>query len=616
MGLQCEGYGIKLAWVPYDPHTDIDKCDAVDDPSRYVRASRRSLPSSVTEPVLTRMSSPDIEDSLIQIDEWCPWPGEPSGLKKGVFSVFPVTSEPPRRSWPAPDGPQIPDSGRGRLQLPEYGSNPADTPGQLSVVTLADTPCPAISADFEATTGSPQSAWDNSGMPLPKSDPSTVPGSSVIVDCVPAAQVVSPPESGYHSRVELGRPPQNTAQDAASQRPGLRSPRHLDEVLMPLRQKRLIHHWITFTSRKIVLLDEPYNPCRTMMLPMALKGLVSKAGDSNADVAIFHAICSAAAYNLFELSGRTTEQDHVLALHHDSEAIRHLRHNLARADEHQDQSCAMAIMACIAVEAVSGTTQRWRTHVSGGLAYLSRLQARGVDEAAVSAFRQHMVKMAILCDFPVPDNLKSFLSDDGGSSTGLEFTFPYYGVSKSTLQAHDHINKLATASSNRIPTTEEQMDAFELQLYLQFPGLPPQVFSSEASRSHAAVIHHTSTAFYYAGLVFFQRSIRRLPVAAVQELVELGVQELENIELAGKGRLGCMMLWPALVLGAECDSAGSQGRMRAWFQSQRKLGFRNLVVLENLIASIWSARADPASHHKEVDWRDMIAQQRFDVFRL
>lgn len=604
MGLQCEGYGIRLAWVTYNPYADIDDHDSVDDPPRDARASRRSLPSFGAAPVTVRMNSPDLDESLTQIDEWCP--GESSGLKKGVFSVFPVTSS--RHCFP--------ESNRGRLQLLEYGSTPVDTPGELSAATLADTPGQATTADNEATIHSPQAFWEGSVTALPTPDPSRVRSRNSFNDAVPAAQPVSPFHSGYQSRGEVDQASQNTSQDASHQRIVHGPPRHLDAMLMPSKQKRLIHHWITFTSRKIVLLDEPHNPCRTMMLPMALKGLVSKAGESNADVAIFHAICSAAAYNLFELSGRNTEQDHVLALHHDSEAIRHLRHNLARADEHQDQSCAMAIMACIAVEAVSGTTQRWRTHVSGGLAYLSKLQARGVDETAVSPFRQHMVKMAILCDFPVPDDLKVFLSDDGGSASGLEFTFPYYGVSKSTLQAHDRINTLATASSNRTPPTDEELDAFELQLYLQFPGLPPQVFSSEASKLHAAVVHHTSTAFYYAGLVFFQRSIRRSPVAGVQELVELGVQELENIELAGKGKLGCMMLWPALVLGAECNTAGSQRQMRAWFHSQRKLGFRNLVVLEDLITSLWSARADPGARVKEVDWRDMIAQQRFDVFRL
>lgn len=604
MGLQCEGYGMKLAWVSYNPNEDIDDQDFVDDLPQDRRASRRSLAPVTAASVVGCMSSPELDASLTQIDEWCP--RESSELKKGVFSVFPAISG--RQQFSESDGAPITASDQARLQSPEYGSAPADTPGELSVTTLADIPSQITAATDEARFRSvaAPSTPDSSG----------VSSRSAFLDTVPAAHLVTDLQPDYQNRGQLGKESDNTAQSTPRQRLVHAPPRHLDAMPMPSKQKRLIHHWITFTSRKIVLLDEPHNPCRTMMLPMALKGLVSKAGDSNADVAIFHAICSAAAYNLFELSGRTTEQDHVLALDHDSEAIRHLRHNLARADEHQDQSCAMAIMACIAVEAVSGTTQRWRTHVSGGLAYLSRLQARGVNETAVSAFRQHMVKMAILCDFTVPDDLKSFLNDENGSSSGLEFTFPYYGVSKSTLQAHDCINTLATASPNTTPATEKELDALELQLYLQFPGLPPQVFSSEASKLHAAVVHHTSTAFYYAGLVFFQRSIRRSPVAAVQELVESGVQELENIEAVGKGKLGCMMLWPALVLGAECNTASSRQRMRAWFQSQRKLGLRNLVVLEDLITSLWSARAGPDGQEREVDWRDMISQPRFDVFRL
>lgn len=595
---------MKLAWVPYNPNEDNDDQDFVDDLTQDRRASRRSLAPVSAASVVGRMSSPELDASLTQIDEWCP--RESSELKRGVFSVFPAISC--RQRLSESDGASIPASDQARLQSPEYGSAPADTPGELSVTTLADTPGQITSAidDVRFRSVTTQSDSDTPGQS----------SRSAFLNTVPAAHLVTDLQPDYQSRGQLGKGSENTAQSTPRQRFVHAPPRHLDAMPMPSRQKRLIHHWITFTSRKIVLLDEPHNPCRTMMLPMALKGLVSKAGDSNADVAIFHAICSAAAYNLFELSGRTTEQDHVLALDHDSEAIRHLRHNLARADEHQDQSCAMAIMACIAVEAVSGTTQRWRTHVSGGLAYLSRLQARGVDETAVSAFRQHMVKMAILCDFAVPDDLKSFLDDEDGPSSGLELTFPYYGVSKSTLQAHDRINTLATASPNTTPATEKELDALELQLYLQFPGLPPQVFSSEASKLHAAVVHHTSTAFYYAGLVFFQRSIRRSPIAAVQELVESGVQELENIEAVGKGKLGCMMLWPALVLGAECNTANSRQRMRAWFQSQRKLGFRNLVVLEDLITSLWSARAGPDGQEREVDWRNMISQPRFDVFRL
>jgi hypothetical protein len=386
---------------------------------------------------------------------------------------------------------------------------------------------------------------------------------------------------------------------------------------MPAKQKRLIHHWITFTSRKLVLIDEPHNPCRTMMLPMALKGLVSQSKSSNADVAIFHALCASAAYNLFELTGRTNEQDRVLALYHDNEAVHHLRHNLARADEHRDQSFAMAIMACIAVEAVSGTTQRWRTHVSGGLAYLAQLQSQGLPEVALSAFRQHMVKMAILCGFPVPDHLKAFLDDESGPSDRLEFTFPYYGVSRSFLGAHDRINGLlSNASEARTPAQEKELDAFELQLYLDFPSVPSSNPIVVANATNGVVIHHTSTAFYYAGLVFFQRSVRHAPLDSVQDFVQLGVQELESIDRIGQGSLGCLMLWPVLVLGAECGTPDVQKRMKAWFQAQRKLGFRNLVILEDLVTTVWRARASPSADADDADWRQVIAQPRFDVFRL
>jgi hypothetical protein len=354
------------------------------------------------------------------------------------------------------------------------------------------------------------------------------------------------------------------------------------------------------------------------MLPMAMRGLVSPSNSSNSDVAIFHALCASAAYNLFELTGRNNEQDHVLALYHDSEAVRHLRHNLTRADEHRDESFAMAIMACIAVEAVSGTTQRWRTHVSGGLAYLTKLQSQGLDEAALSAFRQHMVKMAILCGFSVPDNLKFFLDDEGGASDGLEFTFPYYGISRSFLRAHDRINVLlANEPATRTSETEKELDAFELQLYLDFPSLPhPGQLSAVIDKTSGIVIHHTSKAFYYAGLVFFQRSVRSASLAAVQELIEMGIRELESIERVGQGALGCLMSWPVLVLGAECNASVVQRRMQVWFQAQRRLGFRNLIVLEDIVTTVWKARSNPRAEARDSDWREVIAQARFDVFRL
>jgi hypothetical protein len=525
------------------------------------RASRRPLISLGSLPSLP---NPEIDAALSAIDEW--YPGESSEFEQGAFCVFRAG----RVSSPQSDV----NSNYVELSPTSPGSPPPE-----------NEPFSYEPSEPRTITHEAEEIIDTAAWPLPNINGDLVPNRTPPIG-----------EDQVMSTV----------------------PRHLDILTMPSNQKRLLHHWVTSVSRKIVLIDEPHNPCRTMMLPMALRGLVSDSNGSTSDVAIFHALCASAAYNLFELTGRTHEPDRVLALYHDSEAVHHLRHNLIRADEHRDQSFAMAIMACITVEAVSGTTQRWRTHVSGGLAYLAKLQSQDLDQTALSVFRQHMVKMAILCGVSVSNDLKSFLRDESGASDGLEFTFPYYGVSRSFLRAHDRINSLLdNAAVIRTPEMEKELDAFELQLYLDFPSLPlPGQSSTKDDAKTDVIIHHTSTTFYYASLVFFQRSVRSAPVAAVQELVRLGIQELESIERVGRGELGCLMLWPVLVLSAECNSPDVQRRVRAWFNTQRKLGFRNLVVLEEIVAKVWAARANPMADARNTDWRQVITRAEYDVFRL
>ncbi|KAK8035581.1 fungal-specific transcription factor domain-containing protein [Apiospora rasikravindrae] len=611
LNVSCEGYDIRLTWVQSSGQDD----DAAGSDSRL---SRRSLPWDNDVCRMAGLTSTEIDEALERIDEWIP--DESPGLRRSGFSVFSAAlSQSPARTVVEDgigDGPSI----QGH-ETPPSTSTLCLNLNQGNPTTEGSTNRPFQSIELEDVEVLSDTVVEEE--PIVQGTISGVSDGQVEARCMGET---SPPVLSSATKGLCYRHP--------------KPPRHLDELFMPRNQKRLIHHWVTFTSRKLVLLDEPHNPCRTLMLPMALAGLMSPSAESNSNVGIFHALCACAAYNLYELGGRTSEDDLSLALAHDQQAIRHLRHNLARADEHRDASFAMAIMACIAVEAVSGTTQRWRTHVSGGLAYLARLHSRDdVDEAMLAPFRRHMVLMAILCDFSVADDLKAFLNveveeepNQQQPTESLEFSFPYYGVSRSFLKAHDHMNILAASdgsASSPVLAPEElnrQLDAFELQLYLGFPS-PSQYPGGGGNQLHATIIQHVSTSYYYAGLVYFQRSIRQAPVASVQALVALGVAELEAIDRVGKGELGCMMLWPVLVLGAECDEPRVQQRMRAWFRGQKKLGFRNLAVLEDLIAHVWQTRAANASStsgggydgqdkQANVDWREIIALPRFDVFRL
>ncbi|KAK8040761.1 fungal-specific transcription factor domain-containing protein [Apiospora phragmitis] len=548
------------------------------------------------------LSSSEIDEALARIDEWVP--EDSPGLRRSGFSVFSATL-PQSPSYQSVHCSPVPTVVGGSI-----GENPSiqayDTPSSISTQCMDQgNPTTESSTDVDSQCTAPGYV--------------AVPSDTVVTGQPLGQDTITGVLSASDEPFEVGRMGETTTpvRSPATETPNKQTmqsppkpPRHLDELFMPMNQKRLIHHWVTFTSRRLVLLDEPHNPCRTLMLPMALAGLTSRSAASNSHVAIFHAVCACAAYNLYELGARAGEDDLSLALAHDQQAIRHLRHNLARADEHRDASFAMAIMACVAVEAVSGTTRRWRTHVSGGLAYLARLHSRGdVDEAVLAPFRRHMVLMAILCDF--------------SPSESLEFSFPYYGVSRSFLRAHARMNVFAAAESGTSSSLSDelsrQLDAFELQLYLAFPS-PSRYQMDGGSQLHATIIQHVSTSYYYAGLVYFQRSIRQAPVASVQTLVELGVAELEAIDRVGKGERGCMMLWPVLVLGAECDEPKVQQRVRDWFRGQKKLGFRNLVVLEDLIAHVWQVRTagtsssgdhdDAQEKAAHVDWREIIALPR------
>lgn len=378
-------------------------------------------------------------------------------------------------------------------------------------------------------------------------------------------------------------------------------PTHLDLLQIPGSEKRLIHHWVTFTSRKLVLIDEPNNPCRSLMLPMALRGLTSSVTSSNADIATFHAICACAAFNLYELSGRTRKEDHVLALHHEEEGIRHLSHNLTQVDQHRDQSFAMAIMACITIEAISGHTRRWRMHVDGGIAYLGKLRSRDIS----SDFQSHIVCMAILCGCEVPrEQMRSFLEKMGDNA---QLSFPYYGATTSFLRNMDYMNTLI---ANEVLPEPRDLDAFELQLYLNFPAARTD---SSLPKKHALMLHHMAQAFYYASLVFFQRSVRRAPVETVQTIVEQGVRQLEAIEEVGEGEAGSIMMWPAIVIASECGTSALQARVLSWFHVRQKLGFRNLVVLKNMVKELWQRRENGGM---QTSWQDIITEDQFDVFRL
>ncbi|KGO73112.1 hypothetical protein PITC_098430 [Penicillium italicum] len=65
----------------------------------------------------------------------------------------------------------------------------------------------------------------------------------------------------------------------------------MSPLTLPRPETELIHYWVVFLSGNMLLIDTPDNPCQTVSLPLALKGLDASSAESNIHLSIFHDIC-------------------------------------------------------------------------------------------------------------------------------------------------------------------------------------------------------------------------------------------------------------------------------------------------------------------------------------
>jgi hypothetical protein len=251
------------------------------------------------------------------------------------------------------------------------------------------------------------------------------------------------------------------------------------------------------------------------------------------------------------------------------------------------------------IEAVSGSPGRWRTHLAGGLG--SILSPSSI-ESRLNENHVNIVAMAVLCDIDLPD-IGEDLLDRCSFSTSSN---PFYGMSDSILRSLAQIKYLISTKDQQ---SEEDLDAFETWLYLDFPADHPHPYSQPTD---AVVVYHMAKAFYYARLVLFQRVVRQRPLNMVQDLVQAGVCELEAIESITSGSTGCGILWPSLVLAADCGTRELQNRMRCWFQCKQRLGLRSINFLHERVNMLWGYRASGAES-LNVTWHDFEIGVKFDV---
>ncbi|KIW88057.1 uncharacterized protein Z519_11167 [Cladophialophora bantiana CBS 173.52] len=566
-GFQCQGYGIKLVWVDPDSQEREQNIRRVigtptvyDDGSNFVRV--------------------DVHEALEEIERLSPQAG---CLSSGPFSVFSLQ----RSRTGSFEG----FHGIEPLALPnrerrDSASSPTDQTGEVSDEN-ADDLIETVISPFTSYPRTPSSYTPPDTPPLWPSTSSPAPLPLII--------------------------------------------RHLDLLPRPAEQRALIHHWTDFVCWHLVPVDRPDNPFRSVFTPMALAGLASPSNQSNGQIALFHALCATSAFSRGQLLNGDN-RNLTLAMKHYNLAIMHLRHSLANLRDRDDNnhlgggqevhlqrgSILATITMFSAMDMITGRSSEWRTHLQGGASWLSTIEESEWDrDKSSSMVYQGYLAIAALCNINLPSTIdvesENFLGD------ARHYVLDrFFGLTRPILKHIVVMNSLIKRISNTTasdPPTAETLDDLETQLYSQTPsnldltGLPPL--------AQSLTLHHAYV-FYYASLIYFLRTVRRLPpdVLCIQHMVSKAVTHLEDIESLGGDSIGCTLVWPPFIVACECLSGELQEKMLEWYRLKRRHGFMNLELSKDIARELWRRRQlaeEGGKTDADIQWQDVLREMKMDI---
>ncbi|KIV95762.1 hypothetical protein PV10_03377 [Exophiala mesophila] len=411
--------------------------------------------------------------------------------------------------------------------------------------------------------------------------------------------------------------------------------------------RQLIYHWTNFVCWHLVPIDQPSNPFRSVFTPMALAGL----SNPQSNPALFHALCATSAYSRSQLLDNDAEIL-TLANQHYHRSIKYLRRSLNALTPNSPAFDRTFILATItmfsAMDMITGRFAEWRTHLMGGSRLLSTLSPdTWTSSRSSSLVYQGYLAVAALCNITLPANLSLIATDSPGSGSispddplsGNSYMLDrFFGLTRPILRRIVEMNSLidrvpSTASDILSVISPAELLALESELYAQTPDTLD--LSDLTPRAATLTLHHAYT-FYYASLIYFLRSVRRLPPShpKIQSLVSKAVTYFEAIELIGGEQVGCSLVWPPLVVACECITPDMQLRMTEWYKVKRRHGFRNLEMSKEIANEVWRRRdkqrwsfelggdddgdfgvqqQHPPGIETDIQWQDVLKELGMDI---
>lgn len=389
----------------------------------------------------------------------------------------------------------------------------------------------------------------------------------------------------------------------------------VEELTVPSCQRDLLHHWVSFMCKNMVPVDLVDTPYRLVYLPFAFTGIHLPVTQSSSNLALFHGLCAASAENQLYLGVAKPGVTKLLAARHNRLALQHLQLAInfqSPRDSDNVTAVLSAILFCILGDVVGGEGRNWRGHVQGALGCLadpSEIEVR-------AGSHMHMVLEQLLC-LAVFGNVKTTY-DIGTLIAKLpganSYMSQYHGVDKFILRSVFAINQYVAGSGSRSDTASvSELELRRLELQASFYAPAPVSPGIYLRREDAQAAMHYAHVYYYALLIYFQRCLYQSYPESVSGIVDRALCHLEAAEEIAGASNGCILLWPCLVIAAECGPSCMKARALEWFKRKRRHGFASVDTGASILTNYWKWRDENPDEASRTTWQEFVRGTEDDV---
>lgn len=228
----------------------------------------------------------------------------------------------------------------------------------------------------------------------------------------------------------------------------------------------------------------------------------------------------------------------------------------------------------------------------------------------------HMVLEQLLC-LAVFGNVKTTYDIDTLISKlpgSISYMSQYHGVDKFILRSVFAINQYVAgigSTSDTASISKLELQRLELQARLHAPAnVSPGIY---LRREDAQAAMHYAHVYYYALLIYFQRCLHQPSPENISDMVDRALSHLERAEEIAGASNGCVLLWPCLVIAAECGSSCIKARALEWFKLKRRHGFASVDTGANILTNYWKWRDENPDKAAGTTWQEFVRGTEDDV---